>query len=69
MAVNYTRLWKLLLDKNIKKSELREKAGIGTTTLAKLGRNENVSLNVLEAICSTLGCRIEDIMEFIPDKK
>ena len=50
MAVNYNRLWKLLIDMNIKKSELREKAEIGTTTLAKLGKNEYVSMEVLERI-------------------
>ena len=67
MAANYNRLWKLLIDKNIKKSKLREMAGIGTTTLAKLGKNENVSLDVLESICVALHCRIEDVMEFIPN--
>ena len=66
MAVSYNRLWKLLIDKNIKKSQLREMAGIGTTTLAKLGKNEKVSLDVLESICNVLGCRIEDIIEFVP---
>ena len=69
MAVSYNRLWKLLIDKNIKKSQLREMTSIGTTTLAKLGKNEKVSLDVLESICFALDCRIEDIMEFLPDAK
>jgi DNA-binding Xre family transcriptional regulator len=64
MAVNYNRLWKLLIDMNIKKSELREKAGIGTTTLAKLGKNEHVSMDVVEKICAVLNCQASDIMEF-----
>ena len=67
MAVSYNRLWKLLIDRNIKKSQLREMSEIGTTTLAKLGKNEKVSLDVLESICTVLNCRIEDVIEFIPD--
>ena len=67
MAVSYKPLWKLLIDKDLKKSQLREMAGIGTTTLAKLGRNEKVLLDVLEAICNVLDCRIENVMEFVPD--
>jgi DNA-binding Xre family transcriptional regulator len=65
MAVSYNRLWKLLIDKNIKKSELREQAGIGTTTLAKLGKNERVSMEVVEKICAVLCCQASDIMEFV----
>ena len=65
MAVSYNRLWKLLIDKNIKKSELREQAGIGTTTLAKLGKNEHVSMEVVEKICAVLRCQASDIMEFV----
>jgi len=69
MAVSYNRLWKLLIDKNMNKTQLREAAKIGPTTLAKLGRNGYASLDVLESICKALNCRIEDIMEFVPDKK
>lgn len=69
MAVSYNRLWKLLIDKNIKKSQLREMSSIGTTTLAKLGKNEKVSLDVLESICLSLDCRIEDIIEIMPNEK
>jgi DNA-binding Xre family transcriptional regulator len=65
MAVNYNRLWKLLIDKNIKKSDLRERAGIGTTTLAKLGKNDHVSMEVVEKICTVLRCQASDIMEFV----
>ena len=67
MAVNYNRLWKLLIDKGINKTALRRRIGIGTGTLAKLSANERVSLDVLEKICKELSCNIGDIMEFIPD--
>ena len=69
MAVSYNRLWKLLIDKNMKKTQFREAVGIGPTTLAKLGKNGYVSLDVLESICEVLNCRIEDIIEFIPETK
>jgi DNA-binding Xre family transcriptional regulator len=69
MAVSYNRLWKILIDKNMKKTQLREASGIGPTTLAKMGRNGYVSLDVLESICNVLDCRIEDVMEFVPDAK
>jgi DNA-binding Xre family transcriptional regulator len=67
MAVSYNRLWKLLIDRSIKKSQLREMAQIGTTTLAKLGKNEKVSLDVIESICFSLDCKIEEIIEIIPN--
>lgn len=63
MAVCYKKLWKLLIDKNMNKTKLREASGITTTALAKLGRNENVNTEVLVKICKALDCNIEDIME------
>jgi len=66
MAVNYNKLWKLLIDKGINKTELRRRTGIGTATLAKLSAGVRVSLDVLEKICKELSCNIGDIMEFIP---
>ncbi|OAD86587.1 hypothetical protein HMPREF2738_03491 [Clostridiales bacterium KLE1615] len=68
MAVDYTKLWKLLIDKKINKSQLKELAHISTNAVAKLGRNENVSLDTLEKVCVALECRIEDIMDFIHDE-
>lgn len=65
MTVNYNRLWKLLIDLNMSKTELREKAGITTNALAKMGRNENVSTEVLCKICNALNCRLEDVVEII----
>ena len=67
MSVSYTGLWKLLIDKNMKKLELRDVAGISNGTLAKLGKNEPVALTVLERICKALGCQIGDIVEYVPD--
>ena len=68
MAASYKRLWKLLIDRNINKTRLREMSGISTGTLAKLGKNEYVSTEVLDKICTALDCKIEDIMEIIPEK-
>ena len=68
MAVCYKKLWKLLIDKNMNKTELRMASGITTTALAKLGRDENVNTEVLAKICKTLDCKIEDIMEMVLDE-
>ena len=65
MAVSYKKLWKLLIDKDMKKKDLREATGITTTALAKLGRNENVNTEVLVKICKVLQCDISDIIEII----
>lgn len=65
MAVSYKRLWKLLIDKEMKKKDLQAGANLSPTIIAKLGRNENVSMEVLGRICGALSCNIEDIMEFI----
>ena len=67
MAVSYKKLWILLIEKNMKKTELRIQAGISTGALAKLGKNENVNTEVLAKICKTLNCDISDIMEMVPD--
>lgn len=68
MAVSYKKLWKLLIDREMNKTELRTATGITTTALAKLGRNENVNTEVLCKICSVLNCTLDDIMEFVPDE-
>lgn len=64
MAVSYNRLWKLLIDKNLKRTDLKELAGISSNVLAKIGKNLPVSVDSLEKICVSLECNIEDIMEF-----
>ena len=64
MAVDYLRLWKLLLDKGMKKTDLKTEAGISSNVLEKLGKNEYVSMETMEKLCTSLDCNIEDIMEF-----
>ena len=66
MAVSYNKLWKLLIDKNMKKKELGEAAGISNSLIAKHGKNENVTVEVLVRICTALDCQIDDIVELIP---
>ena len=68
MAACYKKLWKLLIYKDMKKKDLREKANLSSAIIAKLGKNENVTVDVLVRICSALECDIEDIMEIVPDK-
>ena len=69
MGVRYTKLWKMLIDKNISKTELTHLAGITTNAMAKLGRNEDVRVNTLEKLCTSLDCKLDDIVEFVPDTK
>lgn len=64
----YKKLFKLLIDKEMKKTEFAKKIGIGQNTLAKLSKNENVSMEVLIKICEGLDCRLEDIVEFVKDE-
>ncbi len=69
MAISYNKLWKKLIDKNMTKTDLRLKADISTTTLAKLGKNETVSMDVMLRICKVLHCNIGDIMDATEDKE
>lgn len=68
MAVSYKKLWKLLIDMEIKKKDLSAKAGVSPATITKMGKNGHVTTEVLLKICSALDCRIEDIMEVIPEQ-
>lgn len=65
MVVSYTKLWKLLLDKKLKRIDLRKLAGMSSHTLAKLGKDESVSLETLGRICAALDCNIGDIVDFV----
>ena len=67
MKVSYKRLWKLLIDKDMKKKDLVKVAHISTYTINKLNRGDNVNTDTLVKICSALNCSIEEIMEVIPD--
>ncbi|MDR3600342.1 MAG: helix-turn-helix transcriptional regulator [Desulfosporosinus sp.] len=67
MIVSYKKLWKLLIDRDMKKKDLQEAAGLSPASVAKLSKNENVSMDVLIKVCTALGVDIGDIMEMIPD--
>lgn len=69
MKVRYNKLWKLLIDKEMKKSQLREAVGASKSTFVKLGKNENVTLPVLLNICEYLECDFGDIMEAVPENE
>lgn len=64
MAVSYNGLWKILIDKNLQRKDLTEKLNISSATIAKMGKGEQVSMDVLERICTYLDCNIGDIMSF-----
>lgn len=66
MGISYKRLWKLLIDKDMKKKDLCAKSGISPASITKMGRGGHVTTDVLLRICIALDCRIEDIMEIVP---
>jgi DNA-binding Xre family transcriptional regulator len=68
MKVSYKKLWKLLIDRDMKKKDLQLAAGLSSTTIAKLSNHENVSMDVLIKVCTILGVDICDIMELVPDQ-
>lgn len=67
MKVNYNKLWKLLIDRGMSKTQLREQTGITTNVIAKMGKNDNVSTEVICKICKVLDCQITDIMELVEE--
>lgn len=69
MQISYKKLWKLLIDKDMLKKDLAATAGISSTSIAKLSKNENVNTEILRKICSALNCDIADIMEMIDEKE
>ncbi len=64
MAMSYNKLWKLLIDRNLLKKDLREMAGLSTNVMAKMGKGGDVSTEVLRKICKALDCKVEDIVDF-----
>lgn len=64
MKINYNKLWKILIDREMTKTDLREKAGITTNAMAKLGKNEDVRLSTIIKICDVLQCQLQDIVEY-----
>ena len=69
MAISYKGLWKLLIDRNMNKTELRNRARLSTNVIAKLGKGEPVSLDVIEKICKSLDCTINEVVEFTIDSE
>lgn len=69
MGLSYKKLWKLLIDKDMKKRDLQKTAGISSTSITKLGKNKNVNTEILEKICTALDCDVCDIMEMTNDEK
>ena len=69
MAVNYDKLWGILNERGMMKTELIREAKISTNAMAKLGKNEDVRVNILEKLCTSLDCKLDDIVEFVPDSK
>lgn len=68
MTISYKRLWKLLIDREMKKKDLAEKANLSSYTISKMNRGDNVTTDTLVKICSVLNCTFDDIMEIIPEK-
>lgn len=68
MGFTYDPLWKLLIDKKMTKEDLRKEIETSASTIAKMGKGENVSLDVIDRICNKLDCKIEDVIEHIPGK-
>lgn len=69
MGISYKKLWKLLIDRDLKKKDLATLAGISSASVTKLGKNENVNTEILEKICLALNCDISDIMEITDGRK
>lgn len=69
MAVSYKKLWHILIDRNMKKKDLEALAGINHYTMGKMSRDENVTTDVLGKVCAALGCKVEDIIDFLPDEE
>lgn len=69
MAASYKKLWKLLIDRDMKKKDLASLAGISNFTISKMSAGNNVTVEVLGKICMALNCTLDDIMEFIPEEK
>lgn len=68
MAISYKKLWKLLIDKDMKKKDLQRVAGVSAASITKLGKNENVNTEIIEKICLALQCDVSDVMEMAEDQ-
>ena len=68
MGISYNKLWKLLIDKNMTKTDLRKRAGLTTNVIAKMGKNQSIQLESMYKICEALNCTLDDISDVIPDQ-
>ncbi len=69
MSISYNKMWKLMIDKNMKRKDLREKAAVSQNVMARLSKNQAISMETMEKICGVLECNIGDVMEFLPNEK
>ena len=69
MGISYNKLWKLLIDKNMTKTDLRKKAGLTTNVIANMGKNQSIQLESMYKICEALDCTLDDISDVIPDEE
>lgn len=69
MGISYKKLFKLMIDRDLKKKDLREMASIGNSTMSKLANDENVTMGVMAKICNALNCTMDDIVEIIPEEE
>lgn len=67
MAISYKKLWKLLIDRDLKKKDLQKMASVSSASITKLGKNENVNTEIIDKICVALNCDVSDIMEIVPN--
>ncbi len=68
MSISYNKMWKLLIDKNMKRKDLKERAEVSQNVMARLSKNQAVAMETLEKICSVLECDIGDVLEFVPEE-
>ena len=69
MGVSYKKLFKLMIDRDMKKTDLKEMASIGNSTMTKLAKDENVTMDVMAKICNALNCTMDEIVEVLPDEE
>lgn len=69
LRISYNKLWKMLIDKNMNKQDLKNATGISSASIAKLGRGDNITTDVLLKICEAMDCKLEDIMETVREKE
>jgi len=69
MSITYNKLWKLLIDKSMTKTDLKNITGMNSATLANMGKNKFISLRMIDKICKELDCQIEDVVEFVREEK